>query len=71
MVTELNIKLADDTVKNIQQMAPHLTEKQQQITFGLLLGLMSENTKSAKLESPMEVDRTQEDGRTERATIKI
>ena len=35
-----DLKLTDDTVKNIQIMAPYLDEKSQNRVFGLMFGLV-------------------------------
>lgn len=40
------IELTDDTLENIKIMAPHLTEKQQHIAFGVLLGIMAQDDKA-------------------------
>lgn len=41
----LEIKLTRNTLENIKKIAPHLTKKQQQIAFGMLLGFMVQNEK--------------------------
>lgn len=41
------IKLTDDTLENIRIMAPHLTEKQQHIAFGVLIGIMAHDDSSS------------------------
>ena len=42
---EIRAKLTDDTVKNIQIMAPYLDEAAQNRVFGLMLGVVMETGK--------------------------
>lgn len=42
---EIRSKLTDDTVKNIQIMAPYLDEAAQNRVFGLMLGVVMETGK--------------------------
>lgn len=42
---EIRSKLTDDTVKNIQIMAPYLDENAQNRVFGLMLGVVMETGK--------------------------
>ena len=46
MTKTKEIELTDDTLENIKIMAPYLTEKQQHIAFGVLLGIMAQDDKA-------------------------
>ncbi|ODR45378.1 hypothetical protein BEI59_26930 [Eisenbergiella tayi] len=39
-----DIKLTEDTIQNIQIMAPMLNDRQQAIVFGMILGMVPDQT---------------------------
>ena len=43
------IELTDDTLENIKKMAPHLSKKQQQVVYGMILGMTVQNETDRKL----------------------
>ena len=43
------IKLTGNTLENIKKMAPHLSKKQQQVVYGMILGMTVQNEVDRKL----------------------
>ena len=43
------IKLTGNTLENIKKMAPHLSKKQQQVVYGMILGMTVQNETDRKL----------------------
>mgnify|MGYP005768924153 FL=1 len=43
------IKLTGNTLENIKTMAPHLSKKQQQVVYGMILGMTVQNEVDRKL----------------------
>lgn len=46
------IKLTGDTLENIKKMAPHLSKKQQQVVYGMILGMTVQNEADKKIVRP-------------------
>ncbi len=46
------IKLTGNTLENIKKMAPHLSKKQQQVVYGMILGMTVQNEADRKIVRP-------------------
>lgn len=46
------IELTGDTLENIKKMAPHLSKKQQQVVYGMILGMTVQNEADKKIVRP-------------------
>ena len=46
------IKLTGTTLDNIKKMAPHLSKKQQQVVYGMILGMTVQNEADRKIVRP-------------------